>query len=423
MSVRLLSPFLLAIHLACLTNTVWAEVEPVAVRIDQPTAWVGERISFFVELRSAGSFSGSASFDLPQLPGAMVLKIGSPVVASKDFDGKSWFVQSHEFALFSQRSGTLSIPDFSVRFSCRDDFTGPVNDVQAECAGFDVEIKRPPASEQVPFLITTDSFEVSETWEPLPGPAEFGAIFKRTITQRSQQIPGMALNPAPTESPEGIRVYPGQPVINDKLQRGEFQGERSETITYMLQQSGEVALPSIDYVWWNPDTETLESKSLPSVTISVTARPQSEESLVEEASNWLVWSVWGVLILLCGLALWQWRRLQTLAHKVYRHLNPPDRVAARQLLKACRHDDAQSAESAWSRWRNMQTASYSPDLELAGFVLDLERHLFGKNTEAQWSGAMLAESFKAQMDLQKEARHSEGISVLPELNPTGPFSP
>lgn len=422
MTVRLLSFALLAIHLTCPTHVVCAQVDPVAVRFDQSTAWVGERLSFFVELRSAGSFSGSASFDLPQLPGSMVLKIGSPVVASEDVDGKNWFVQSHEFALFSQRSGTLSVPEFSVRFRCRDDFTGPVNDVKGTCPSFQVDIKRPPGSQQVPFLITTDSFDVSETWDPSPGPAEFGAIFKRTIVQKSQQIPGMALNPAPSESSEGVRVYSGTPITNDKLERGEFEGERSETITYLLQQSGEVRLPSIDYVWWNPKTEVLESKSLPAVMISVSARPPKSDVPIAKPSQWFAWSVLSILLLLLGTAVWQRRRLQALARQFTLYLNPPDQVAARSLLKACRHNDAQSAESAWNRWRNMQTAGYSPNSELAASVLELERHLFGPIAQAEWAGGKLEQVFRAEMLARKSVRQSAEVSALPHLNPSEPFS-
>jgi hypothetical protein len=93
-------------------------------------------VPFFVELRAGGSFTGTASFDLPQLPGALLMKIGAPVVSSQNFEGRSWFVQTHEFALFSQKPGTLEVPAFKVRFASREGFTGPAADIEAQSPGW-----------------------------------------------------------------------------------------------------------------------------------------------------------------------------------------------------------------------------------------------------------------------------------------------
>ena len=109
----------------------WAEVAPVAVRVPNDKAWVGQRVPFYIEVRAPGSFAGTVSFHLPHLPGVLLLKIGSPVVGSEEREGQSWFLQTQEFALFSQRDGSLEVPSFPVRYACREGFVGPVQDVEA----------------------------------------------------------------------------------------------------------------------------------------------------------------------------------------------------------------------------------------------------------------------------------------------------
>jgi len=111
-------------------------------------------LPFYVELRAPGSFAGTAGFDLPQLPGTLLMKIGNPVVGSQEIEGESWFVQTHEFALFSQRPGTLEVPPFSVRFASREGFTGPAKEMQAKAPSWKVDIRRPPGSDKIGFLIT-----------------------------------------------------------------------------------------------------------------------------------------------------------------------------------------------------------------------------------------------------------------------------
>ena len=189
---------------------VTAAVSPLAVDLPETAAWIGQRVPFTIELRARGSFSGSASFDLPQVPGTLIVKIGNPVVGSKQLDGENWVVQSHEFALFSQQVGTLEIASFPVRFERREGFTGAAEAVQAETPVLKFQIERPPGSEDINFLVTTDSLELSESWEPEPGPARVGTVFKRSIVQRAREIPGMALAPVPDAAPDGIRVYSGR---------------------------------------------------------------------------------------------------------------------------------------------------------------------------------------------------------------------
>ena len=76
-----------------------ADVAPVAVRMATPTVWVGQRATLYVELRAPGSFVGTASFELPRIPGTLLMRIGNPVVSSQDIEGASWFVQTHELSL------------------------------------------------------------------------------------------------------------------------------------------------------------------------------------------------------------------------------------------------------------------------------------------------------------------------------------
>ena len=113
--------------------------------------------SFFRRTTSSGSFGGAASFTIPQVPGTVIVKVGDPIVSSEQIEGESWFVQSHEFALFSQRDGSIEMPEFPVHFGTRKGFTGPVTEVDEKVPGFSIQIERPPRTDPNRFLITTES--------------------------------------------------------------------------------------------------------------------------------------------------------------------------------------------------------------------------------------------------------------------------
>ena len=389
---------------------VRAEVAPAAIRVPEAKAWTGQRVPFFVDLHARGSFAGAASFSLPEIPSTVILKVGNPVVSSQEIDGESWFVQAHEFALFSQQSGTLEIPGFEVRFGSRDGFTGPVKEQQAQVPAAQIEIQRPPGSESIGFLVTTESLDLTENWEPRPGPLKVGAILKRTIVQRAAQITGMALAVAPTDAPDGVRVYPGQPEVTDKTERGDFLGERREAITYLLRKPGTFELPELSYVWWNPETEQLQSKTLPAVTFEVAAT-------LETVATHRDWTSLLAAALVLGLGVWQRRRVAMLLARSWKKLNPPDRVAGRKLPRACRHHDAAAAQAVWNQWYNMQDASFRPGPELRAAVTGMQRCLFGPATAGSWRGDELARAFDAERALSKTSSIGRPSPVLPLLNP------
>ena len=393
-----------------------AEVAPVTVRMAAPKAWIGQRATFYVELLAPGSFVGAANFELPQIPGTLLIKMGNPVVSSKDIEGASWFLQTHEFALFSQKAGVLEVPAFPVTFSRQEGFVGPATEVKAKTPTARIEIQRPPGSEQIGFLVTTEALEVTETWDSPPGPAKVGAMFKRTILQRAPNLTGMALAPAPTTAPDGIKVYPGNAGTKDKLERGDFLGERRETITYLLQKSGTLSLPALTYVWWNPKTQTLDSKTLPAVTFEVVAPPAapSPTATVTARRTW-PWLL--IAALVAGLIVWQRRRFAGWAMRGWEKLNPPDRVAARQLLRACRRNEAAPAATAWNAWRETQPSGFQPGPELRAAVLGLQRQLFGSECAAPWHGDGLARAFKKNPAAAETRFSHRPVSALPELNP------
>ena len=56
--------------------------------------WVGQRVTLIIELLSPGYFAGSPAFDLPSVPGILILQPdGRPVLGSEMIDHTSYTIQ------------------------------------------------------------------------------------------------------------------------------------------------------------------------------------------------------------------------------------------------------------------------------------------------------------------------------------------
>lgn len=411
------SLFLMLFLMSSLSRTlVVAEVEPARIQIKEQTWWVGQQVPFTVQLRAPGSFSGAAMFSLPEIPRVVIIKTGSPVVSSEEIEGKTWFVQTHDFALFSQQSGTVTIPEFTVRFSHKDGFTGPVHDQSAQVPAAQVKIERPPGNLARDFLVTTNSYKLTERWDPQPGATEQGAVFQRTITQQADQVTGMALAPPPEGVPAGVRLYLGQPTVSDKTERGDFIGTRVDTLTYQLQEAGTWTLPAIRYQWWDPEKKAFGSQTLPAVTFQVKAMKTAEVEAPVVQSNNIVY-IWGAVVLLVlALIFWQRGRIKRLSARLKQRWNPPTRVAARKLLAGCLKNDARVVEAAWQEWQNCQERALVLSPELQSALRELQRTLYGASPAREWQGTKLAQAFREFLHTT-QGSETERRRELPALNP------
>jgi len=396
-----------------------AEVQRVTVLPPEDKVWVGQKAVVQVQLRGQGPFVGAASFSLPEIPRTVMLKVGNPVVSSEKVEGDTWFVQTHEFAIFSQQDGGVKIPAFEVRFTDRDGYTGPEQDHVEQVPQIQLNVERPDGSDPATFLVTTDTLSVEEAWEPSPGKTEQGAVFHRTITQRAEQISGMALAPPPIAKLDGVRVHVDEPVIEDDTERGEFTGSRVDRMTYVIERAGELTLPAVKYVWWKPDSRQFDSVTLPAANFDVAKLPTPVDSVVKaEPLSWPLGLASAVALI--GILFWQRHRVAGWLTLAFEKLNPPERRAARRLIHACRRNDAHAAEQAWAEWQTVREPNAAFDVRLSEAVTELQSYLFGPKSQqanqTAWNGLALADAFTNARAKNRE-KHPDR-SDLPPLNPT-----
>jgi hypothetical protein len=235
--------------------------------------WVGQRVTLIIELLSPGFFAGSPAFDLPSVPGILILQPdGRPVLGSEMIDHTSYTIQRHELAVFSQRAGHIEIPSFSVRFSTRQGAASPIEQrLQTDAVSFDAKL--PPGAEALATLISARDLTATEKWRPEPGAARAGDAFTRTITFSASDVPAMAFPPFPATEIPGVGVYPKAPALLDQNERGVTRGQRQDSLTYICQRPGHFAVPAARFTWWDLDHRQLRTIDFPARTFEVSANP------------------------------------------------------------------------------------------------------------------------------------------------------
>ena len=397
--------------------------EPVIVRAavhpDRPV-WIGERASVFVTVLMSERPDHSPRFDLAPVDGALFVQApGSPLLGTERVEGSEYSSQRFELMLFAQREGELHVPPVSVRATL-----GGV-DHRVTTEPLSVHAVRPDGVAPEAALITTRELTIDQRWDPEPRDAAVGDAFVRTITIRARDLMGLAIPPAPAPASAGVAVYAGEPVVDDRLERGALTSTRTDTVTLVCERSGPVVIPELVYRYWNPDAKRLEEQRLSGISFEVAAPPRFDEDepadrpIADPVIAWLA-GVAVVLVAVLGLARRAIARAWTEASERRRERED---AYFRRLLAACKTGDPVRTWGALVAWVDRRShgrtvsvrefASRSGHPDLVQHVDDLQRAMLAP--DRAWSSVRLAEALGRMRRSAHRARTR--ASGLPPVNP------
>lgn len=424
----------------------YAASPQLRVSIDtKQSYWVGQKIPFYIDLLSPGFFSGTPKFDLPEISGVLAMKIpGSPVMGTEEIDEHSFTTQRHEFVLFSQRPGQITIPSFTVSFGVSDQAGASPKEVTLKTSPLTLTPKMPSGAEKLGTIIATRDLKINEKWDPAPKDAETGNAFKRTLTFQAPDIPGMAFPAMPQVNIPGVGIYPETPVVNDRMERGDFIGQRSETISYVMENAGKRIIPAVNFYWFDIASETVKSEQLPEVTFKVSSSTVGRSSGQPSGhpagvgSFQMIFAMVFVLITIGAAVVWRWRMPLIACFKSWqKNQAESESKFFKQLTMACRKNDSHGALNALLKWvdrvnPDRQTATLAwfvdawGDPELMSEIASLQKTYLYQEKESgsgkmkkSWSGRKLLLLMKKARKRLK-IKHIRGGSFgdLMPLNPS-----
>lgn len=405
--------------------------QTVEATLGKETAWIGEAVPLVVTLYSPGPFSGSARFDLPELPRTALIRMGNPVVGSEEVAGDAFLTQRHEFALYTQQSGEIVIPGFRVRFSGKKDFTSNAEVVEGLTSELRFVSRRPPGAETMRIVISANKMEFQQIWNPERiQKIQAGDIVQRTIIRDAEGTAAMMFPPATIGNLDGVLVQVASPAVDDKVERGVATARRRDVVKYQFQRPGVFDVDDLDFNWWDPNDEAFHRQTLPGRTFEVVAASESRAESSETADDRLLTLkfVAVVAVLFC-LVPFLYKVLKGCVAHWQTGRDDPEYRAVHELRAACRAGDAASAYAALTRWlsvrQDVSGEFNEPLLDRKEWRVlreesdSLARQLFARGAPTEsWDGGPLWKAFSQVRSMGRQRPQRGQATGLPELNPT-----
>jgi hypothetical protein len=395
----------------------------------------GQRVTLNVTLMTPTLFASAPAFELPNVPGVLLMHVDEPPVLGTEQAGDDTYTtQLHQVALFCLKPGKHTIPAFAVRVASPPRFGPPAEEHRLTTEQFTIDATMPPGTENLPGIVCTKRLEVKQSWEPAPKKsARVGDSVTRRVTLVTPDVPAMAMPPVGMANVDGVKAYLRPPAVLDRNERGVFTGERTDAAVYVFDRAGRVEFPTIEIPWWDLANNKLARETLPGLSVDVappsmsiaapSTETQSTSELVKKIIAGLVTVV--LVVAVARWLLWHGDDARRAATTWWRRRQDSEVGRFEHLGKACRAGNAIATYTALNGWLESQRPDenvvtferdlpgYATDAELRREVDALQEAALGRGN---WNSATLWAALRNARRLTHELA-AAGHNPLPPLNP------
>jgi hypothetical protein len=436
---------LTAIIVAVLSFTARAQSPVIKAHIEPAkNILVGQPVCLIVTVYVPNYFTGSPDFPEFEIENAIVvLPQDRPENSNTEINGVRYAGITETYVIYPQQAGDFQLPPATLTVPYT---VAPPKSITATAhlpaLTFHADV--PAAARDLDYFLPTTNLTIQQQWSVLLKNLRVGDSIQRTITVTATKMQAMLIPPLLMDAPDGIRVYPEEPVVQDqKTPRGDFVfGRRVQSAKYFIQREGEYTLPQVELKWWNLSTSRLVTATLPEVHFTAAPNPGYVAELPPEAEpavaapvrhvSW--WRRYRHRVLvaapLCFAAIFLGWMVWHLFPKIVRDVRrwreerrQSESAYFRNLRRACDRNDAAQSYAWLLKWSSVaypgmslqQVSMSASDSALTTEIDGLGAALFATEKGERWDGRHLARLLKELRG--KHRKEGIGDRKLRELNP------
>lgn len=243
-----------------------------------------QQLELQIEVATDKWFGGGTRIGRFEIKDAIVLQREKFAVNSTRVEaGITWTVQTWALTIYPQRAGLFDVPAIALTVSIAAEGQEKIEgELSTEPFSFSALV--PDQLQDKGSWVASPEFSVKEHFNR---PLELfrpGDALIRTVKFSAEDTPAMMLPTFKSVDIDGIGIYHKPPELSDKVNRGDYLAERTQSLTYVFEEPGEYVLPEEIFYWWNVSNQQLQEIVLPAhrVEVNMIATQTDTSGLVNE---------------------------------------------------------------------------------------------------------------------------------------------
>jgi len=265
---------LLIIILICIALIANAQVKCfVQTQMDRSTVYTQQPFKVTINVLTATWYTAPLEFDNFQIPNAFIMPFDKTVPGMFTINGKQYAGLTFYYIVFPYKEGHYTLPSINIVAT-----TPPVGGYKAQR----VNVKMQALSyivKPVPKNFSSDSWfvakdvSIEQKWSRSLSKLKVGDVITRTIILNAKGTLPQFIPELKMDSLSWSSVYPQPATLTDTRDEYDANGQRVQSVTYLLEQEGDFTFPPASVEWFNPINSRVYKRNTPLVKIHVAANP------------------------------------------------------------------------------------------------------------------------------------------------------
>ncbi|MEM9632571.1 MAG: hypothetical protein AAGA50_14670 [Pseudomonadota bacterium] len=423
---------LILLFAAVLPAAAQSNVTPqLKTTLEENTAIPGQPLIYRVSLLVPTWMPTPPIFPNIEVPNVMVrLPSRASGPTSETVDGETWSGVTRSYRLYPLVPGRFQIPAGTIKVVFADPKTREPIETEVATETFEIIGALPDGTDDlVPFL-AANKITLDRQIEGDPASLQPGSSLKVTTKATISGAPPMVLPPlADSTDYGGVAVYPDEPVIEEKEDRGLLSGTRVEALTIVAESAGDYTIPEFSLSWYNLKTGKTETAQVAPIQLSVTGSTPTATSEVPDLNLRSVLIITGSFVFFIGvlfiLARWLAPKLTGAIIQRWNDYKASENYAYLHLKRQIRQRNLHETYRAGSEWRT-RINKLDPGLDWTIYeaaLIELGKERYGTNQSDDTGAAKI--SWKQLASAVRNLRQDRLTRLrihrqnnLPSLNPS-----
>ena len=251
--------------LACMPRAIAEPQVRVETRLlPQAPYQVGSTLRLEVDLLTTTWFTQAPQPAALHLPGALVSPPnGQADKLTESIDNTAYFGLRLTYLISPTRAGDFSIP--ALPFTLRMGQSSAALEVSTQPISF--KVNGSPLAEATGSQLVARNVRIEQQLDQSAKPLKVGDRIIRHIQIQADDAQAMLIPPTDFIEIPGLKRYLQPPQVST-LSNGRGSndgGQRIDSVSYVVEESGNYLLPAIELAWWDSGSQQTRSSSVPAV--------------------------------------------------------------------------------------------------------------------------------------------------------------
>lgn len=384
-----------------------------------------------ISVHSSTWFTSPLQFSNLHIDDAFLIPFTRTVSSVNYINKKKYATLTFYYLVFPYSEGDLEIPEITMSTNIPPEggYKGEPRTIKTQPQK--IKVKPIPYNKDEKVWMVAKSASISEKWSKSTSNLKVGDVIERSITINANGTLPSLISPLDIEEPESVSIYPKAPVLKDKRNDEDVNGQRIESYSYLFEEAGELSISAVEVSWFNPNNQKTYKRIIPEQLITILPNPDLDLVLSikdslnainagpvgEIKSQAFPWKKWTILILLAIMSIYILFRkvpkiIKGLQNRRASYLES-DAYYFNQIKKAIAKKDLQAYIRSLYSWFDKQEKTHS---SISVYLNQKDQKLWNKANAtspevSNWAGLKgLAYNLKQNINPSHKANKEERLN-------------